>query len=136
MPHDDAAAHAERIRALDADWLSAVKRRDLDGMMAIYAVDAQELLPGMPPVVGRNAIRTFYASLLQRQPRLAHHFEPQQIMVGASGDLAVVRGTYRFTADALVPAAVQVGKFVGVWRHEEGDWRLVVNISNGAAPGP
>jgi ketosteroid isomerase-like protein len=33
--------HAARIRALDARWLEAAMRRDVDGMMAIYAADAQ-----------------------------------------------------------------------------------------------
>jgi ketosteroid isomerase-like protein len=28
---------AERIRALNAGWAAAAARRDLDGMMAIYA---------------------------------------------------------------------------------------------------
>ena len=47
---------AARIRALDETWKAAADRRDLDGMMAIYAPDAQELLPDMPPIVGREAI--------------------------------------------------------------------------------
>jgi hypothetical protein len=33
--------------------------------------DAQELLPGCPAIVGREAIRQFYAGLIQQLPRLA-----------------------------------------------------------------
>lgn len=130
-----ARRHVARIRALDAQWLEAAARRDLDGMMAIYAPDARELLPDLPPVIGTAAIRAFYATLMSRLPRFAHHFEAHEITVGEAGDLAVVHGTYRFTADTRRPAQTQTGKFVGVWRHLEGDWRLAINISN-ADPAP
>lgn len=123
LPMDSGAAdrHAARIRALDQAWLVAASKRDLEGMMAIYAPDAQELLPGSPAIVGRDAIRSFYRGLLEQFPRFAHYFEPQEITVAQSGELAVVRGTYRFTADTLHPHALQVGKFIGVWRYRDGD---------------
>jgi uncharacterized protein (TIGR02246 family) len=121
---------ARRIRALDAAWTAAAARRDLDGMMAIYAPEAQELLPGSPALVGRDAIRHFYEGLIEQLPRFAHQFEVTAITVAGGQDLAVVRGAYRFTADTPHPAGVQVGKFVGVWVHQGGDWRLQLNISN------
>lgn len=127
---DEAAA---RIRALDGAWSAAAARRDLDGMMAIYAPDAEEPLPGMPAVVGREAIRDFYRELIERFPDFAHEFEPEEITVAASEDLAVVRGTYRFMPDSGSPEEAQVGKFVGVWCLVVGDWRLKYNISNADA---
>jgi ketosteroid isomerase-like protein len=37
---------AERIRALDVGWAAAAARRDLDGMMAIYAHEPRsQVLP-------------------------------------------------------------------------------------------
>jgi uncharacterized protein (TIGR02246 family) len=96
---DTAAEHIHRIRTLDAQWLAAAARRDLDGMMEIYAPDARELLPDVPPLIGKKAIRGFYANLMEQMPRFAHHFDAQEITVGAAGDLAVVRGTYRFIPD-------------------------------------
>lgn len=127
-------ADAERIRALDRTWADAAARRDLDGMMAIYAPDARELQPGMPPVVGLEAIRRFYAGLIEQFPRFLHQFEPETITVARSRDLAVVRGSYRFTPDRRRPGEVQAGKFVGVWGRREGDWRLLLNISNSDHP--
>lgn len=124
---DDAAA---QIRALGESWLAATARRDLDGMMSIYAPDAQEMLPDMPPLVGPDAIRAFYQALIEKLPRFAHYFAPEDITVAGSGDFAVVRGSYRFTPDTLVPKQVLVGKYVGVWRWRDGEWRLFINISN------
>jgi uncharacterized protein (TIGR02246 family) len=126
--------HVHRIRALDAQWLAAAARRDLDGMMAIYAPDARELVPDVPALIGIPAIRGFYATLMEQMPRFAHDFDVREITVGAAGDLAVVRGTYRFTPDAHVPSKVHSGKFVGVWHRLGGDWRLAINISNSDPP--
>ena len=105
-------------------------------MMAIYAADAQELLPHMPPIVGRDAIREFYRGVIKELPRFAHQFDATAVIVAKSGDLAVVPGSYRFTADTLRPAAVQLGKFVGVWRRRDEDWRPQRNISNTDKPRP
>jgi uncharacterized protein (TIGR02246 family) len=130
--------HVARIRALDQQWLEATARRDLDGMMAIYAPDARELLPDLPPLIGIAAIRAFYSNLIVQLPRFAHHFDAEEIMVGAAGDLAVVQGSYCFTPDTQLPSQVLSGKFVGVWRRRGGDWQLTLNISNGnpTASGP
>ena len=130
------AQHAAQIRALDDMWKAAAAKRDLEGMMTIYASDAQELLPDMPPIVGRDAIREFYRDLIEGFPRFAHQFEASEVVVAESGDLAVVRGSYQFTADTLRPAEVQIGKFVGVWRRRDSDWRLQMNISNSNQPTP
>ncbi len=130
MPLPPLPRHAERIRAIDEAWALAAARRDLDGMMAIYAPDAQELLPGLDPLVGRDAIRTFYQDLIRNFPRFAHEFHPVEITVAQSADLAVVRGTYRFIADTLQPEAVERGKFLGVWQRTETEWHLRYNISN------
>ena len=92
------------------------------------------MLPDLPPIVGRAAIREFYRGIIEELPRFAHEFEASEIIVAQSGDLAVVRGSYRFTADTLSPAEVQVGKFVGVWCRRDGDWRLLMNISNSDQP--
>lgn len=134
MPLVSHADHAARIRERDAGWLAAVARRDLDGMMAIYAADAEELQPGLPTIVGRPAIRRFYRELLERFPRLRHEFDPHSVTVAAAADLAVVQGAYRFIADTHQPEQAEVGKFLGVWVHREDDWWLLRNISNADRP--
>ena len=126
----NASRHIDRIRELDEQWREAADRRDLDGMMAIYSPEAEELLPGLPAIVGRDAIREYYRTLLQELPRFTQSFEMEEVTIAESADLAVVRGSYRFTADEEISEEVQVGKFVGVWVYTAGDWRLQMNISN------
>lgn len=123
-----------RIRELDESWKLAATNRDLDAMVDIYSVNAQELLPGFAPVIGREAIRQFYALVFQQLPRCIYEFDQQDLIVAESDELAVVRGRYRFVPDADVPEDARTGKFVGVWRREAGDWRLAINISNEDPP--
>ncbi len=134
MASQTSDAAVREIRALNDRWLAAAARRDLEGMMAVYAPDARELLPDMPPLMGRDAIGGFYRAVIDGFPRFAHDFTPEAFTVAGSGDLAVVRGSYRFTPDTLEPQRVQVGKYVSVWRRRAGEWRLFINISNGNAP--
>jgi uncharacterized protein (TIGR02246 family) len=130
MDQQDAAHHVDRIRALDEQWKVAADRHDLDGMMAIYAADAQELIPGLPPIVGRPAIRVYYQNLMDQLPHWRHQFTLHEVIVAESGDLAVTRGAYHFVPDSQHPEVAHVGKFLGVWRHWEGDWCLQINMSN------
>jgi ketosteroid isomerase-like protein len=113
--------HAARIRAPDDHWLEAAAQRDRDDMPAIYAAAARELLPDTPALVGRDAIRAFSARLLDQLPRFARSVTAEEISIGEAGDLAVVRGCYRFTPDTQLPAQVQTRKFVGVWHRRDGD---------------
>jgi len=129
-----ASRHADRIRELDEGWLEAAARRDLDGMIAIYAPEAQELQPGLPPIIGRDAIREFYLELIERLPRFQHSFTMDEVTIAESGDLAIVRGTYRFVPDDSIPDQMEIGKFVAVWVFYSGDWKLQINISNSDGP--
>lgn len=130
MDQATVSRHVERIRELDDAWLAAVRRRDLDGMMTIYASDAQELLPGIPALIGRDAIRDFSRRQLELLPRFDHAYGIEEAMIAESGDMAVVRGSYRFTFDEDSPEEFDIGKFVRVWVYVSGDWRLQINILN------
>jgi ketosteroid isomerase-like protein len=68
--------------------------------------------------------------LIDEFPRFKHEVDSQEIMVATSGDVAIVRGAYRFEADSLKTSEMQRGKFVGVWVNIDQDWRLRINISN------
>jgi uncharacterized protein (TIGR02246 family) len=129
-----ASRQAERIRELEESWLAAARRRDVDGMLAIYAPDPYELWPGQPALSGRAAIGDFYRQLLEDYPRFQQTFVMDEVTIAESGDLAVVRGTYRFTPDETQPDEIEIGKFVAVWVFLAGDWRLQTNISNSDSP--
>jgi uncharacterized protein (TIGR02246 family) len=126
--------HLDRIRELQESWLAAARHRDLDGMMIVYAPDAQELMPGQPAVVGRDALRELYRQLIAKFPRFNHALAMDEITIAESGDLAVLRGSYRFTFDEHAPERVDIGKLVSVWVYLAGDWRIQLVIANSDIP--
>jgi uncharacterized protein (TIGR02246 family) len=134
MDQVTATRHADRIRELNESWLAAARRRDLDGMMAMYAPDAQELMPAQPAVVGREAIRELYRQLITKSPRFGHAVSMDEVTIAESGDLAVVRGSYRFTYDENNPEVVDIGKLVSIWVYLLGDWKLELIIANSDIP--
>jgi len=128
------SVQADRIRAADSAFLEAMAARNFDGMMAIYASDARELLPNLPPIEGRDSIEAFFKGLAARNPRFVHRFAPEEVTVAASADLAVVTGTYRFTPDSLQRDVYSAGKFAGIWRREGDEWRLAIDIASSVLP--
>lgn len=130
MSSADSQVHSARIRELDEGWKVAAANRDLDGMMAIYAEDAQELMPGVPAITGRDSIRAFYVNVLDQLPRFKHELSMHEIIVANSADLAVVVGSYKYTPDTNRPSEVHSGKLISVWRNRDGDWRLLKNIAS------
>ena len=84
MTSASSETHAARIRAVDEEWKLAAANRDIDGMLAIYADDAQELMPGVPAITGREAIRAFYVRVLNDLPRYMHELQMDEIIVAGT----------------------------------------------------
>jgi ketosteroid isomerase-like protein len=61
-------------------------------------------------------------------------FTPEQIVVSASGDMALDRGTYRLTVAPSGKAQHDTGKYVVVWRKASGDWKAAADIFNSDLP--
>jgi uncharacterized protein (TIGR02246 family) len=118
---DEAAmALEQRQRALFA----AVAARDADAVAGLFSESAVLQVAGMPPVEGREAIRRFYGRLFGHLS--ASSASAAETRVSTGGDLAYSFGAtsneFR-TADGIASYA---GKFVLVWRLEEGEWNIAV----------
>ncbi len=76
------------IRALIARWIEATRDGDVDAVLALMAPDAMFLLPGQPPMHGREA---FAASL--RGALGENTIESSSVIeeVAVSGDMAYCR---------------------------------------------
>lgn len=76
------------IRALIARWIEATREGDVDAVLALMAPDAMFLLPGQPPMHGREA---FAASL--RGALGENTIESSSVIeeVAVSGDMAYCR---------------------------------------------
>jgi uncharacterized protein (TIGR02246 family) len=125
----DTRADEQAIRGQVDRWLQLVKAKDAAGISALYAEDGAVMPPNAPIGKGRDAIRQTWASMMQT-PGFDLTFVPEQIIVSSSGDMALDRGTYKFTAAPKGTVETDTGKYVVVWRKIGGDWKAAADIFN------
>lgn len=127
------AADEEAIRGQVARWLELIKSKDAAAIAQMYAQDGAFMPPNAPIGVGRSAIEQNWAAMLGT-PGFELTFAPEQIVVSASGDMALDRGTYRLTVAPEGTKQVDTGKYVVVWRKIDGEWKAAADIINSDLP--
>ena len=129
----DTAGDEQAIRAHVDHWLQLVKAKDASGVAEIYAEDGAVMPPNAPIGKGRAAIQQTWASMM-RTPGFDLTFNPEQIVISSSGDMALDRGTYTLTVAPAGTTQTDTGKYVVVWRKIGGDWKAVADIFNSNLP--
>ncbi|HET6942286.1 MAG TPA: DUF4440 domain-containing protein [Sphingomicrobium sp.] len=126
-------AGEQAIRGHVDRWLQLVKAKDAAGIAALYAEDGAVMPPNAPIGKGRAAIQRTWASMMQT-PGFALTFAPEQIVVSASGDMALDRGTYSLTIAPDGTTQTDTGKYVVVWRKIGSEWKAAADIFNSDLP--
>ena len=129
----DAAVDEQAIRAQVDRWLQLVRAQDAAGISQLYTEDGAVMPPNAPIGRGRAAIQQTWASMM-RTPGFELTITPEQILVSASGDMALDRGTYRLTVTPSGTPQRDTGKYVVVWRKAGGTWRAAADIFNSDLP--
>lgn len=129
----DTQADEQAIRGEVDHWLQLVKAKDAAGISQLYTQDGAVMPPNAPIARGRAAIQQTWASMM-RTPGFDLTFTPEQILVSASGDMALDRGTYRLTVGPPGKPQRDTGKYVVVWRKASGDWKAAADIFNSDLP--
>jgi uncharacterized protein (TIGR02246 family) len=118
------------IRKADKDWSQAVEGKNLDKTISFYAEDAAVLPFNAPKAVGTQSIRQLWNHLFQ-SPGFHLQFAPGKIAVARSGDMAYEIGRFELTMTGPGGApAVTPGKYVVVWKKQNGRWKAVADIFN------
>jgi uncharacterized protein (TIGR02246 family) len=129
----DTAGDEQAIRAQVDRWLRLVKAKDAAGIAELYAEDGAVMPPNAPIGKGRAAIQQTWASMMGT-PGFDLTFDPEQIIVSSSGDMALDRGTYRLTVAPNGTAQSETGKYVVVWRKIDSEWKAAADIFNSDLP--
>lgn len=134
---DRRAADEVTIRRIDIEWSKAGAAGDLDGMMSNYAKDATLMLPNMPKARGTEAIRGALGPLFDA-PGFSLKWQPAEVEVARSGDIAYVYGNYELTMnDPKGNPTTDYGSYVEVWKKRaDGKWKCIVDIINSDVPLP
>lgn len=129
LPGDSRGSAYQALRAVAAEvedrLMRAVAAADWGGVAGIYAEGATIFAPGAPPVVGRQAIESFWRTVAKRGMRT---LELQLMDLEASGDLMEVVGKYVMRGDGR--EILDVGKFLATYRRVEGRWQLHRDMLN------
>jgi len=98
----------------------------------VYSEDAQIMMPGIPTIEGREAIKTVLAAMGTIQD-----WKVNIVSIEGRADLAYEQGTYSqtFTPPGALAPMTDNGKYILVWRKQaDGTWKGVRDIWNSDAP--
>jgi ketosteroid isomerase-like protein len=116
----------------DAEWAALAKEgRDVDRILSYWTDDAVVLPPGLPPVVGKSALREYVEGSL-RIPGFSITWSSSDVTLSPDGSLAYMLGDNVVSMDGPDGASHgSKGRAVTIWRKEaDGQWRCAVDLWN------
>jgi uncharacterized protein (TIGR02246 family) len=125
--HGDARADIEKANQAFAD---AVAKNDVAAIGNLYTKDAAVLPPGTNAATGRAAIEEMWKGALASGIKSLHLATTE---TDTQGNTAVEIGTFEALGEG--GASLDKGKYIVVWKREDGAWKLHRDIWNSnAAP--
>jgi uncharacterized protein (TIGR02246 family) len=128
-PKVDYAAEEKAIRDLDAQWANAVAAKDTAAISKLYATDALFMPPNMQALGGRAGAQKGWGGMFSMLG-FGLTFGPTKIVVAQSGDMAYDIGTYTFTMQGAKGPVEDKGKYLVVWKKQDGQWKVVADMFN------
>jgi ketosteroid isomerase-like protein len=89
--------------------------------MALFGEDAVLQPPEAPPIVGRDAVRSFYSDWFA-VPYTGIYSDSDTVVVSSAGDLAYLIGNSHMDMDTAAGGDRLEGKYISLWRKVEGQW--------------
>ena len=125
--HADEVRHA--IEAANAQFSAIAAKGDGAGLAALYAADGQVLPAGSDPIKGPQAIQKFWQGALDSG---IASIGLTTIEVFGHGPTATEVGKYELRDKA--GKVLDHGKYIVVWRHEGGKWKLLRDMFSTNVP--
>ncbi len=119
-------ADEDTMRSGSAALIDAYSRGDVDAILAFMAEDAVVMPPGSPAAASREAVRRFYTTDIAVSA--ATTFELGASTTGVSGNVGWHSGD--FTVKDTAGKVVGAGKFLEVWRKQDGKWLILRDMWN------
>lgn len=132
----DKAADEAALRAIYQKMTGAFAAGDTS-FAALFADDGVEMMPGMAPAQGPDAVKKEIASVLASMKNLNMSMGDAVVTVADAGDLAVVKAPYHMTyTDAKGKKAEDHGTSMTVFKKVNGQWKILydTNASEVAPP--
>ncbi|MBK8349383.1 MAG: nuclear transport factor 2 family protein [Saprospiraceae bacterium] len=110
---------------MENELVRLANNAEWDEMSNLYTSDGVIYPPGAPPIMGRNAIATFWRTVSTRG---MHSLQLHLVDLILSGDLLMANGKY--TMRNKQNEILDLGKFMAIYRKEKNEWRLQTDMFN------
>ncbi len=127
----DLSAAKKAIEARNSVFTDAFSKGDAVGMANCYTVDAKFMASNSPVVIGRNNIQTAMSEFLKAG---VGHVEGKTTEVWGNESLITEEGVY--TLSAKDGKVLDHGKYLSLWKMEDGVWKLFRDCSSSDVPMP
>jgi ketosteroid isomerase-like protein len=127
----DIAAVKAHILKMNESYSERFTSNDAAFFAQRYCKDAQLYCPNLPAVIGREAIQKFFYNDGNNQE--AKIELPEGNFYGTE-NLVVEEGSYNFPDGK--GGSVDKGKFIAIWKQEDGQWKMFREIWNTDNPPP
>ena len=131
----DKAADEASLRAIYQKMPSQLASADTAAVGALFTDDGVEIMPGMPPAVGREAVKKELATVVASMKNLKLSIGDAAVTVADAGDLAVVKAPYRMSyVDAKGKQAEDHGTTLTVFKKVNGQWKILIDTNISEVP--
>lgn len=122
------------IAGITQKWVEGMSRHDIDSVVALYDRDAVLWGTRSPTLRDRpDTVRDYFSILRTVPPSYKVVLGEQRIRV--YGEMAINTGTYTFSEVRDGKEVSRPARFSFVFRHRDGQWRIVDHHSS-AVPAP
>jgi len=135
-PPDTRAADEKSIRDGEVAWNAEWAAKDVDKIVSHYGGDAILMVPGMPSMKGKDAIRTALKEFIA-DPNMSLTFTTASAEVAKSGDIAYTQGSYTMVQSDMKTKkpVTEKGAYVTVYKKQaDGSWKAVQDINTTEGP--
>ncbi len=113
------------IYAANQEFMAAFTRHDARAVARLYTARGQLLPSKSDFVTGREDIRAFWQGVFDRGFKTAVR---ETIELDEQGETAIEVG--RYTLFAALDAVADIGKYIVIWKHDGGTWKLHRDVWN------
>jgi uncharacterized protein (TIGR02246 family) len=121
----------DTIAIANNNFMAAFKRGDVAGLADLYTENGQVLPPNGDFVTGRQALQMFWQALMDMGIK---EVKLETVEVEEIDGTAIEVAEYTLLGEG--GQALDKGKYIVIWKQEDGQWKLHRDIFNSSMPAP
>jgi ketosteroid isomerase-like protein len=130
MKSFDLAAAKKVIDSTNAVFGSMISKGDSVGLASLYTSDAKFMSPNMPTANGRNGVQSAFAGLFAAMGTPGLTLTSSDVW--GTEELVTEVGSYTMTDKS--GKEIDKGKYIDLWKMEDGKWKIHRDIFNSDMP--